>query len=149
MDNLNKKHRSWNMSRIKSKNTRPERIVRSVLFRMGYRFRLTRKDLPCKPDVILPKYKTVIFVHGCFWHRHQNCKYAYEPKSNIQRWQKKFDENVKRDKRNTAELEKLGWNVVIVWECQTKKISKLTSFLSYSISGYLMQNLRENCEEYK
>ena len=94
VDNLTQEKRSWNMSRIKDKNTKPELVVRSILHRMGYRFRLHRKDLPGKPDIVLPKYKTVIFVHGCFWHRHKGCKYAYQPKSRVDFWQKKFKGNI-------------------------------------------------------
>ncbi|MBU1162905.1 MAG: DNA mismatch endonuclease Vsr, partial [Proteobacteria bacterium] len=86
MDIISKEKRSWNMSRIRGKDTKPEIIVRSMLHRMGYRFRLHRKDLPGKPDIVLPKYKTVIFVHGCFWHRHKGCKYAYTPKSRVKFW---------------------------------------------------------------
>jgi len=125
VDHLTPEKRSWNMSRIKSGNTKPEMIVRSVLHRMGYRFILHRKDLPGKPDIVLPKYKTVIFVHGCYWHRHEGCKYAYNPKSRIDFWQKKFKSNVERDKKNRMELEKLGWNVKVIWECETKEIEVL------------------------
>jgi len=118
MDRISEEQRSWNMSRIRGKNTQPELIVRSTLHRLGYRFRLHRSDLPGKPDVVLPKYRTCIFVHGCYWHRHSGCKYAYEPKSRVDFWQKKFRDNVERDKRKRKELERLGWNVVVIWECQ-------------------------------
>lgn len=117
-DIISKEKRSWNMSRIKGKDTKPELIVRTLLHRMGYRFRLHRKDLPGKPDIVLPKYRTVIFVHGCFWHRHKGCKFAYIPKSRVEFWQKKFKENVQRDKKKQAELKKAGWKVIIIWECQ-------------------------------
>ena len=128
-DIISKEKRSWNMSRIKGKNTKPERIVRSVLHRMGYRFRLHRKDLPGKPDIVLPKYRTVIFVHGCFWHRHKGCKYAYTPKSRVDFWKKKFKENVKRDKKKREELVKAGWKIVIVWECRLRNSDKLKEYL--------------------
>ncbi|MES0491809.1 MAG: DNA mismatch endonuclease Vsr, partial [Leptospirales bacterium] len=95
-DLLSKEKRSWNMSRIQGKNTKPELIVRSYLHSLGYRFRIHRKDLPGKPDIVLTKYKLVIFVHGCYWHRHKNCKLAYTPKSNVDFWLKKFDENIVR-----------------------------------------------------
>ena len=112
--------RSRNMSAIKSKNTKPEIKVRKVLHSMGYRFRLHRKDLPGSPDIVLPKYKTVIFVHGCFWHRHQNCKYASNPKTRREFWEKKFKENIERDKKTQEKLKNLGWKTNIVWECEVK-----------------------------
>jgi len=112
------------MSRIHSKNTKPEKIVRSMLFSMGFRFRINRKDLPGKPDVVLPKYKTVIFVHGCFWHRH-NCKDTTMPKSNTDFWEKKFSANVERDQRVKSELAALGWKVITVWECELKDLEIL------------------------
>lgn len=121
MDILSKEKRSWNMSRIKGKNTRPELRVRSLLHRFGYRFRLHRKDLPGNPDIVLPKYKTVIFVHGCFWHRHKGCKYAYTPKSRSEFWGKKFEGTIKRDRKKTEELQSSGWRVIVVWECELKK----------------------------
>ena len=117
--------RSRNMSAIKSKNTKPEIEVRKLLHSLGYRFRLHRKDLPGTPDIVLPKYKTVIFVHGCFWHRHENCKYASIPKTRTEFWENKFKENIKRDQVNQKNLYKLGWNIVIVWECELKRINYL------------------------
>ena len=119
-DTISKEHRSWNMSRIRSKDTEPERIVRSWLHRNGYRFTLRRKNLPGKPDIVLPKYRMVIFVHGCFWHRHKRCKYAYMPKSRVGFWQKKFADNVARDKSASRILTKQGWGVKVVWECQVR-----------------------------
>lgn len=118
MDKLTPEKRSWNMSRIRSRNTSPELAVRSALHKAGYRFRIHRKDLPGSPDIILPKYQTVIFVHGCYWHRHQNCKAAATPKTNIEFWTEKFRENVDRDKRNRTALENLNWKVLVVWECE-------------------------------
>ncbi len=129
MDNVSKEKRSWNMSRIRAKNTRPEIFVRSLLHRTGYRFRLHVKSLPGKPDIVLPKYKTVIFVHGCFWHRHPNCKYAYTPKSRIDFWQRKFKQNVERHVSVTNELKKLGWRVIVVWECEISNTAKLAKRL--------------------
>jgi DNA mismatch endonuclease (patch repair protein) len=129
VDSLTKGKRSWNMSRIKSKNTKPELIVRSMLHKLGYRFRLHRKDLPGKPDIVLPKYKTVIFVHGCYWHRHPGCKYAYNPKSKKKFWQNKFRQNIMRDIKNQTQLKKLGWNVIIVWECEIRNINRLCGHL--------------------
>ena len=116
--------RSRNMSAIKSKNTKPEIAVRKVLHSMGYRFRLHSKDLPGSPDIVLPKYKTVIFVHGCFWHRHENCKYASTPKTRKEFWENKFKSNVKRDNLNQANLSLKGWKIIILWECQVKEDMK-------------------------
>ncbi|MHB8160261.1 MAG: very short patch repair endonuclease [Thermoleophilia bacterium] len=118
MDIISKERRSWNMAQIKSADTMPEKKVRSTLHRMGYRFALHCKDLPGRPDIVLSKYRTAIFVNGCFWHRHPGCKYAYMPKTRIRFWQKKFDDNISRDKRNRKELEKDGWTVIVVWECE-------------------------------
>ena len=112
--------RSRNMSAIKSKNTKPEIKVRKILHSMGYRFRLHSKDLPGSPDIVLPKYKTVIFVHGCFWHRHENCKYASTPKTRQEFWEAKFRENINRDKLNQENLSSNGWKIIVVWECEIK-----------------------------
>ena len=117
--------RSRNMSAIKSKNTKPEIKVRKVLHSMGYRFRLHSKDLPGSPDIVLPKYKTVIFVHGCFWHRHENCKYASTPKTRKEFWNKKFTENKKRDLEIQEKIKILDWRSVVIWECETKNIENL------------------------
>ena len=112
--------RSRNMSAIKSKNTKPEIAVRKLLHSMGFRFRLHRKDLPGSPDIVLPKYKTVIFVHGCFWHRHENCKYASIPKTRKEFWESKFKANVKRDKEIQEKIKNIDWQSVVVWECEIK-----------------------------
>jgi DNA mismatch endonuclease, patch repair protein len=132
-DSLTKEHRSWNMSRIRSTNSKPEIVVRSLLHRMGYRFRLHRKDLPGKPDIVLPKYRTVIFVHGCFWHRHERCRKAYQPKSRRNFWEKKFRQNKARDKKNLNFLEEKDWNVLVVWECEIDDISRLSERLEKEI----------------
>ena len=122
--------RSRNMSAIKSKNTKPEIAVRKVLHSMGYRFRLHSKNLPGSPDIVLPKSKTVIFVHGCFWHRHENCKYASTPKTRKEFWENKFKANINRDNLNQANLLLRGWKIIIIWECQLKgDIKKLISEL--------------------
>lgn len=128
-DSLTKEHRSWNMSRIRSTNSKPEIVVRSLLHRMGYRFRLHRKDLPGKPDIVLPKYRTVIFVHGCFWHRHEGCRKAYQPKSRRNFWEEKFRQNKARDKKNLNFLEEKDWNVLVVWECELEDVSRLSERL--------------------
>ena len=121
--------RSFNMSRIRSADTQPEKKVRSILHKAGFRYRLHVKDLPGKPDIVLPKYRTVIFVHGCFWHRHEGCKFAYNPKSRIDFWQKKFRDNVERDLRNAKALDELGWKRLVIWECETKNLEKLSADL--------------------
>lgn len=119
MDTITAEHRSWNMSRIKSTETAPEKNVRAWLFSHGFRYRKNDCRLPGKPDVVLPKYHSVIFVHGCFFHRH-GCKYSTMPKSNVDFWETKFSRNVERDKKHVRELEEAGWNVIIVWECELK-----------------------------
>ncbi|MFP7754561.1 very short patch repair endonuclease [Thermodesulfobacteriota bacterium B35] len=129
VDFLSRKHRSWNMSRIKSRDTKPEMLVRSLLHRKGYRFRLHKKDLPGKPDIVLPRFRKIIFVHGCFWHRHPNCKFAYTPKSHTEFWEKKFTDNIKRDQQAVNSLRKMGWSVHIIWECETKRIDYLSQRL--------------------
>ena len=108
------------MAHVKTKDTAPEVKLRSILHKNGFRFRLNRKDLPGKPDIVLPKYKTVIFVHGCFWHGH-DCKRGRRPQTNTEFWNKKIDENIKRDKLDVIKLEELGWRVLVVWECELKK----------------------------
>lgn len=118
MDKLTKERRSWNMSRIRAKNTKPEVFVRSMLHRMGYRFRIHPKELPGKPDIILPKYQTAVFVHGCFWHGHENCKDFSPPKTRAEWWLNKINGNKKKDIDSITQLEKLGWQVVIIWECE-------------------------------
>lgn len=116
--------RSYNMSRIKGKDTKPEETVRKYLFSKGFRYRKNVSTLPGKPDIVLPKYKTCIFVHGCFWHKHEGCKYFVLPKSNEEFWKDKLEKNVARDKNEQAELEKMGWHILIVWECQLKNKNK-------------------------
>ena len=125
MDRLTVEKRSWNMSRIRSKNTKPEKVVRSLLHSLGYGFRLHLKRLPGCPDIVLTKYKTVIFVHGCFWHRHPGCKYAYNPKSKMEFWENKFNQNIIRDLKVISELGNLGWKMLIIWECETRDIDLL------------------------
>lgn len=121
MDVHDKKTRSYNMSRIKSKDTKPEEIVRKYLFAHGFRYRKNDKRLPGTPDIVLPKYKTVIFVNGCFWHGHKQCRYFVIPKSNTKFWVDKINKNIDRDATNIDKLILLGWNVITVWECELKK----------------------------
>lgn len=118
MDRISKEHRSWNMSRIRGKNTAPELAVRSMLHRMGYRFRLHPRELPGVPDLVLPRFRTVVFVNGCFWHRHNSCQLAYSPKTRVTFWQDKFRDTIKRDEVTCATLRLLGWHVLIVWQCE-------------------------------
>ncbi|MCA1758317.1 MAG: DNA mismatch endonuclease Vsr, partial [Bacteroidales bacterium] len=115
-----KKTRSFNMSRIKGKNTRPEMLVRKFLFANGYRYRLNVKTLPGKPDIVLPKYKTVIFLNGCFWHGHKGCKYFVVPKTRTEWWLSKIKDTLKRDRDAEIQLNVLGWKVITLWECQLK-----------------------------
>ena len=124
-DTVSPDKRSWIMSRIKSKDTKPELAVRSLLFSLGLRFRLHKKGLPGHPDVVLSKSQTAIFVHGCFWHRHKNCRDNSNPATNSEFWQAKFKRNIDRDARNKKELRKLGWRVLTVWECELKSPPKL------------------------
>ena len=112
--------RSYNMSRIKSKNTKPEILVRKFLFANGFRYRLIDKKLPGKPDIVLPKYKTVIFVNGCFWHGHENCKYFKLPKTRTEWWKEKIDGNINNDLKKHTLLEEAGYKVVVIWECEIK-----------------------------
>lgn len=119
-DIVTSEHRSKIMSMIKGKNTKPEMLVRSVCHEMGFRYRLHRKDLPGTPDLVFPKLRLCIFVHGCFWHRHPGCKYAYTPKSRLEFWLPKLERNVERDVAAQKALQALGWRVAIVWECHTK-----------------------------
>lgn len=129
-DSLSKEKRSWNMSRIRSKDTHPEKIVRSLLHSMGYRFRLHVKALPGTPDIVLPRFKTVIFVHGCFWHRHPGCRFAYTPKSRVDFWMKKFEQNVSGHEKATGELKDQGWRVFVIWECELSELDSLGRKLS-------------------
>ena len=121
MDVHDKETRSYNMSCIKGKNTKPEEIVRKYLFSQGFRYRKNDKKLPGTPDIVLPKYKTVIFVNGCFWHGHEDCRYFVVPKTNTEFWVNKIETYKQRDSRKTNDLRALGWKVIIVWECQLKK----------------------------
>lgn len=137
MDNLTPTERSRIMSKVRAKNTRPEILVRSYLHRHGLRFRINKSSLPGKPDIILPKYKAIVFVNGCFWHHHQapNCKLARIPKSNVSFWKQKILGNAKRDTETIKKLKALGWRVFCVWECQlthpedtlSELISQITS----------------------
>ena len=120
-DRITPEHRSWNMSRIKGKDTKPEIAVRQYLFANGFRFRKNDKRYPGKPDIVLPKYHTISFVHGCFWHRHEGCKQATTPKSRTDFWLEKFQKNVQNDAKHIQELKNMGWKVIVLWECELEK----------------------------
>ena len=136
VDVFTKAKRSEVMARIKGRNTIPERAVRSLLHRMGYRFRLHREGLPGRPDIVLPRFNAAIFVHGCFWHRHRGCRFAYVPKSRTDFWMQKFESNVTRDRRVRRDIERLGWNVVVVWECELALPEKLANRLDIILKQY-------------
>ncbi|MBA3833990.1 MAG: DNA mismatch endonuclease Vsr [Chthoniobacterales bacterium] len=133
-DKLCKERRSWNMSRIRSRDTTPEIAVRRLLHQMGFRFRLHRRDLPGKPDIVLPRYGMAIFVHGCFWHQHAGCIDCSNPKTNSGYWSPKLLANRERDQRNRRLLRRIGWKPLVIWECQTRDtavlIRKLTKIFS-------------------
>lgn len=126
------------MSRIKGKNTKPEILVRRFLFSKGFRYRLHDKKLPGKPDIVLPKYKTVIFIHGCFWHGHDRCKYYVVPKTRQDWWLEKINGNKKNDKTSLIALKRQGWNIIIIWECALKK-NKIQKTFAKFISRILTQ----------
>lgn len=117
------------MAAIRGRDTIPERRVRSLLHRLGYRFRLHRRDLPGSPDIVLPRHQTVVFVHGCFWHRHPGCRYTTTPRTRSAFWDAKFRQNVERDARQQAELQNAGWSVMVVWECEIRNTQSLTARL--------------------
>ncbi|MER8903445.1 DNA mismatch endonuclease Vsr [Mesorhizobium sp. M0772] len=125
VDRLTPQRRSWLMSRVGRKDTGPEMVVRRLLFREGYRFRLHRKDMPGSPDLVLPRYRVAIFVHGCFWHRHAGCSKATTPKTRMEFWSNKFAQNIARDKANEDQLAERGWRTIVVWECETKEMGEL------------------------
>ena len=126
VDTVSPEQRSYNMSRIRGQDTRPEKLVRSLVHKLGFRFRKNVKTLPSKPDMVLPKYKSIILVHGCFWHQHENCVKSHLPKSNREYWEEKLSKNVIRDKKNEELLSAEGWKILTVWECETKNTDNLT-----------------------
>jgi DNA mismatch endonuclease (patch repair protein) len=120
-----KETRSYNMSRIRSKDTKPELLVRRFLHKNGFRYRLHVKDLPGKPDIVLPKYKTVIFIHGCFWHGHEGCKYSTLPETRKDWWRNKIGKNIANDRKSEEILMATGWKIIIIWSCSLKKSSQI------------------------
>lgn len=131
IDRLTKAHRSWLMSRVRSTDTSPELRVRSAAHAMGLRFRLHVKTLPGKPDLVFPKHRTVIFVHGCFWHRHPGCRMASTPKTDTDKWEAKFARNIQRDADNIRALIEQGWRVEIIWECESESDEMLHARLQH------------------
>ena len=138
------------MAAIQGKDTKPEMIVRKYLFSRGLRFRVQVRKLPGTPDIVLPKYKTVIFVNGCFWHGHEGCKYFRLPNSNVEFWEEKIERNVARDVRNEAELKALGWRVIRVWECEIKTVAQREVYLKHLYNrivnpaqSYLIEAVRD------
>lgn len=127
-ERLSPEQRSRNMAAVKNKNTAPEIVVRKTLHRLGYRFRLHRRDLPGNPDIVLPRHRAVIFVHGCFWHGH-DCRRGKRPATRTEFWNTKLDGNLERDRKNTDLLIELGWQVLIIWECQIRDHVELESYL--------------------
>lgn len=119
MDVVSPARRSAMMARIQGRNTKPEMVVRKTAHRLGYRFRLHRRDLPGSPDLVFLRQKKIVFVHGCFWHSHEGCRFAYKPKSNVEFWESKLRKNRERDIRAKGELECMGWDVLVIWECET------------------------------
>lgn len=132
-DVFSKSKRSHIMSRIRGRDTRPELAIRSLLHKLGYRFRLHVAALPGRPDIVLAKYRTVIMVHGCFWHRHSACKFAYVPKTRRVFWRKKFTSNVERDRRVELQLRELGWRVIVLWECELGSSERLSRRLTSAL----------------
>lgn len=144
-DVLSKEQRHRCMSNIRNKNTKPEHMVRKYLFSQNFRFRINVTSLPGKPDIVLRKYHTVIFINGCFWHGHDNCKYGHLPKSNMEFWKVKIAENIERDKYNISTLKKQGWNVIVIWNCEIRNI-KLQSERLSKLSLELKNITNFNCK---
>lgn len=140
-DKHSKETRSYNMSRIRATNTKPEEIVRKHLFAQGFRYRKNDSHLPGRPDIVLPKYKTVIFVNGCFWHGHTDCKYFVWPENNADFWKEKINGNIQRDLRNTQLLTDQGWNIITIWECELKKATLQSTLDSLVVT---LQSLKPN-----
>lgn len=130
VDFVSKEKRSKIMRGVRSVDTKPERLVRRTMHRLGYRFRIHRKDLPGKPDIVLPRHNLVVFVHGCFWHQHSGCKDGRIPSSNTEFWERKFSANRARDAKHTAALKGLGWRVEVIWECQARDPDRLSARLA-------------------
>lgn len=140
VDHLSPEARSANMARVRGKNTSPELTVRKIAHRAGFRFRLYRRDLPGTPDLVLPRHRLVVFVHGCFWHRHQGCHRATMPKSKTEFWSNKFDTTIARDRRQIDELERLDWRILTIWECEVKREGYVERLLRDAVSSGVGNN---------
>lgn len=140
-DVVDKPTRSRMMSGIRGRNTRPELTLRKALHRLGFRYRLHGRKLPGRPDLVFPKYQAVVFVHGCFWHRHKGCSYTTTPASNAEFWQAKFAENTTRDARNIQRLRQAGWRIGVVWECVTRRHP--TEEVAAKVAAWLKSDMRE------
>ena len=146
MDKLTKEQRHKCMSAIKGRNTKPELLVRKFLFSRGFRYRLNHPRLPGHPDLVLRKYRTVIFVNGCFWHGHENCKYFRLPKTNIDFWSNKIERNKERDLKERMQLRNMGWHVILLWECQLKSKVREQNLkgLVYTLNKIVLENYNAN-----
>lgn len=142
MDTISPEKRSWLMSRIHGRDTKPELIIRTLLHRAGYRFKIGDKTLPGRPDIVLPRHGLAIFVHGCFWHRHSNCKLASTPKTNRRYWREKFANNQRKDARAKRQLNALGWRVLTLWECRIMKAPEATL-------NRILKKLESNADAYE
>jgi len=141
VDRVSSEKRSEIMRSVGTEDTGPELIVRSATHRLGFRFRLHDRKLPGKPDLVLPRWRTVIFVHGCFWHRHEDCKKATTPRSNVDFWKKKFSANITRDVRNREELQRQGWRIVVVWQCEVPSLDAAVQLLRRRLPTRKRKNL--------
>lgn len=148
MDKISPEARSRNMSKIRGKNTEPEKYIRRLLYHAGFRYRIHYKDLPGKPDVYLSRYKTVLFINGCFWHRHEGCRYATMPKSNTEFWMSKFRRNVERDKAVYEMLGSEGYKVIVIWECTIRQMMKDLDF-EREILASMIHEIRKDSSGYK
>ena len=146
-DIVDSKRRSAMMARIRGRDTAPELAVRRIAHRMGLRFRLHRKDLPGRPDLVFPKHRLAVFVHGCFWHRHEGCRHATTPKSRVVFWTEKLAMNVARDARQEAALKELGWRVLVIWECETRNEAAVERRLAASVKPGWVGNQQESAPQ--
>lgn len=141
-DRLTPSERSALMAKVRSKDTKPELTVRKTAHRLGYRFRLHREDLPGTPDLVFPRHKIAVFVHGCFWHRHPSCHRASMPSTNVAKWTEKFERNVLRDVRSKSELEMMGWTVLVIWECEARSEEAVAEHLARCLNGIFRRRSR-------
>lgn len=148
-DTVSKSTRSKIMSRVRHRDTPQERAVRGLLHRLGYRFRLNYRKLPGTPDIVLPKHRAAIFVHGCFWHQHPGCRLATRPSTNLEYWEKKLDDNVRRDKNAEKRLTALGWRTLVVWQCELARPTKVVARLKQFLSPKIKKDIRKRSAKTK